>query len=52
MLKRFSLFFLLQISISALLWAQNITVEGIVVDAETGEPLPYASVFVSQETER
>ena len=49
MLKRFSLFFLLQISISALLWAQNITVEGIVVDAETGEPLPYASVFVSQE---
>ena len=30
---------------SALSWAQELTVQGRVVDAETGEPLPYAAIY-------
>lgn len=36
---------LLLAMLSALSWAQELTVRGRVVDAETGEPLPYAAIY-------
>ena len=38
------LFLLLSVSI----WAQELTIQGRVIDAETGESLPYASIYVGE----
>ena len=38
------LFFLLFASV----WAQELTIQGRVIDAETGETLPYASIYVGE----
>ena len=37
-------FWLLSVSV----WAQELTIQGRVVDSETGESLPYASIYVSE----
>ena len=41
-------FLLLFLLLSASVWAQELTILGRRVDAETGEPLPYASIYVGK----
>ena len=41
-------FLLLFLLLSASVWAQELTIQGRIVDAETGEPLPYASIYVGE----
>jgi hypothetical protein len=43
MTKRFSLFFLLMLFMVNHICAQ---IQGVVTDADTGEPLPFLSVFM------
>ena len=45
MIKRF-LAALVPMMICVIVFAQNITVKGLVTDAETGEPVPSAAVMV------
>lgn len=45
-MRRFLLLFpTILLSVSA--WTQEVTLQGRVVDAKTGEPLPYAAIYVS-----
>lgn len=44
-MRRILLFFSF-VLLSASIWAQELTVQGRVVDAETGEALPYVSIYV------
>lgn len=46
-MHRILLFFSL-ILLSASIWAQELTVQGRVVDAETGEALPYVSIYAGE----
>ena len=41
-------FFCLFLLFSASVWAQKLTIQGCIVDAETGDPLPYASIYVGE----
>ena len=46
MLRTKFLFLFLLLSVS--IWAQELTIQGRVIDAETGELLPYASIYVGE----
>jgi len=46
MLRAKFLFLFLLLSVS--IWAQELTIQGRVIDAETGESLPYASIYVGE----
>ena len=43
---RRTLFSILFLLLSVSVWGQELTLQGRVIDAETGEPLPYASIYV------
>ena len=45
---RRALFLLLILLLSVSVWAQELTIQGRVIDAETGETLPYASIYVGE----
>ncbi|MBO7172610.1 MAG: carboxypeptidase-like regulatory domain-containing protein [Bacteroidaceae bacterium] len=51
MLKRFSIFTMFQVIalVGMLAFGQTAKFKAVVVDDATGEPLPYASVYVSPE---
>ena len=51
MLKRFSIFTIFQVIalVGMLAFGQTAKFKAVVVDDATGEPLPYASVYVSPE---
>ena len=46
MLRTKFLFLFLLLSVS--IWAQELTIQGRIIDAETGESLPYASIYVGE----
>ncbi len=50
-MKRIKLFLVLICSLLAgSLWAQSVKVSGVILEAETGEPVPYASVMIKGTT--